>query len=160
MATVQSSYVEQIGNDVHGIIISSSPCIIDSYEVTGSDIGFGKAVQRGTNDGECTLGVTGHATSFAATNFAGVALLDRARTKENDGEYESGEIAAVITQGEIRLQVPHAVSAGDHVTCVEATGVLGSTTADADNATIPGAIWMTSAAADGYATLRLVNRLV
>jgi len=161
MAAIQTSYSEDIGNDRHAQIISTSPCIIDTGKVTGTaGIGFGVAVQRGANPGEIAIGVTGHATSFAATNFMGVVPQDLAVPNEDEETYKNGHIAPVMTQGEIQLKVPHAVTFGDHVTAVESTGVLGSTTADADNAIIPGAIWMTSAAADGYATLRLTNHLV
>ena len=94
--------------------------------------------------------------------FAGVAIMDeRTRASSPDGEYAAGEIISVLYRGDVAVRVAHAVNAGETASLVVAAGDnLGTFTnlpSDHDNIQIAGAEFLTSAAADGIAVVRLMG---
>ena len=152
--TIQTSYSENIADAREGMLVNSRHCEVVSYEAE-ADVAFGVAVHQGTAADQIAKGVDGSASSpFAVTKYVGVTVRDRTRAPGDD-EYKEGSNAAVLIRGDIWLKVPSAVAIGDDVTAVEATGVLSTVTAADGQFLIPNARWITAAAANGLAILRL-----
>ena len=156
MATIQTSYTENIADAREGMIANQRSCEMASYEVEDTaGIGFGVAVHQGTSSDQISIGVDGSSsTPFAVTKYVGITVRDRTRVPGDD-EYKKGAIAAVLIRGDIWVKVGAAVSIGDDVTVVASTGVLSSTTAADDQHLIPNARFLTAASANKLALLRL-----
>jgi len=159
MPTVQSSYSENIAQATVGQIANAVNCDVDTYEAEGSDgIPFGRAVKRGTGDDQCELGVDVDATSHAVTNFLGVSVKDPTRDPRDADKYKAGANVNVMWRGDIWVQVNSAVKKGGPVVAKDDDGELGSVNADDDNGTVVGgAVWLSDAADNGLALLRLTG---
>ena len=169
MADVQGSYDAKIGIGYDGQVASSSPCTIDSYQVTPTaGIPFGRAVRQGTDNDQIIAGVDGptSGTETDVTDYLGLTVLDHSllaggadATKR--GRYLLGDIAAVMSRGEMLVKVEAAVTVGAIVSVNPTTGQLsakaGSTTNGSEQYVIPGARWMTAAATDALAIVRLTG---
>ena len=163
MAIVQSTYQERVDDAFAGMVGSMTTCTIDSYEVaTGQDIAYGRAVMRnGTDVNTIDQGAEGTAT--ALTNFLGVAVATGSRLADVSSNtslshYDAGNIAAVLSRGDVWVQVDGAVAVGNDVTVTDATGELGTTAADGDHSPVAG-IWLTAAADNGLAKVRLFGTI-
>jgi hypothetical protein len=111
---------------------------------TEAGIGFGLAVSQGVHDGWAVLG--------GATKFVGITKADQTLPASQSDEYAVGDNMAVHVLGDIWVVAAQAVVPGDLVSYNSTTGRIGKLGTDV---TITGARWMTSAAADGLAVLRL-----
>lgn len=162
MAVVQSAYVERQAAGLAGQIATMTPYTVDSYEVTGAPssgdgLRFGYGVRAGTNLGECQAGAQGTASTL--TDFLGVAVSDHAREGgDPENAYVNGNIAAVLSRGDIWVPVEAAVTAGDSVAVNNSTGQLGDT-ADGTHSPVPGRWMTTQATANGLAMVRLFGTI-
>ena len=157
MATVQSSYSEAIGSARNGMPANTATCDADSYITEGTDgIGFGIAVQDGASAGLAKLGI-------ATGKFIGVSLRDTTRqaagTAAGADKYQTGANIAVAYRGDIWVEAEVAVIIGANVSAKTTTGALSSVAAAATQIVIPGARWMSAAAAGGLAIVRLSGTL-
>ena len=168
MATVQSSYSETMNDGVAGQIATSSPCIIDSYVVDNGQINgidFGYAVRRhGDSADEIEIGAGGGSSApFAVTEFLGVAVKSPGVGSTNtadDNQYDAGDHASILSQGDVWVPVVAAVTAGGVVTVNGTTGQFSSVTAADGQFLVTGAVWRTSqATAGGLAVLRLTGAI-
>ena len=166
MAIVQSTYVQKHAVARNGQIANLQTCTVDSYLVTATaGIAFGVACKQGTNAKEVLVGVAPIATTpFASTDFVGVSVLDPTRDPADEDTYKKGAHASLIVRGDLWVQVESAVTVGGDVTANADTGELSSAAGSAvvtggqahpGQVVIPGARWMSAAAADGLAQLRL-----
>ncbi len=154
MPSLQTTYTERIKNARKGQIANSTTCTVDTREVETDDgIGFGLACGQGTADDGVVLGAS------TADEFAGISVKDVTRAPGDDDQYEKGVNAAILTRGDIWVEVDEAVSAGDEVTFSSTTGELSSAATSGTQFAVSGARWMTSAAANGLAVLRLSGHL-
>lgn len=155
MATIQTSYAENIGDAREGFVANMKHCEVVTGEVeTSAGIGFGLAVHQGTAADQIALGGEAGADPFVAAKFLGVTVRDRTRTPGDD-KYLKGSNATVLTKGDIWVKVEAAVSVGDDVSFKESTGQFSTAAGSATQATVPRARWLTAAAANGLALLRL-----
>lgn len=124
-------------------MIAESQIVRDvaSKVVTTAAVPFGVAVGAGATDGSVRLGGTG---------YIGITVADK--TREAD-EYAVGEMAGVMRKGTIWVEVGAAVTPGDTVYFVPATGVI--TDVATDNTAIPGAKFETTAASGALARVYL-----
>ena len=90
-----------------------------------------------------------------AHNFRGISIMDKSLPVEDNDTYVNGKLAAVMHSGEIWVQTDGAVTVGADVTAHLTTGELGSAAPDGDHVAIAGARWMTAAANNGVARVRL-----
>lgn len=147
MPSVQTTYTENQVVGVHGQIADGTPCIVDSYVLEGSnDVEFGTVVYQGTNDNGCSQ------VEANAANYLGVAVKDPTRYPGDMDEYKPGSVVNVLSKGDIFLRVATAVTAGSNANFINATGVLST---EAAGTTMTRARWMTAAAANGIAKLRV-----
>ena len=165
MARTQTSYTENIRDAVAGMVGTSTVCVIDSYEATGTaGIKYGYGVKRTTTVGQIAAGADGASSApFAVTDFLGVTVRDMGRegtdTAADTDEYAAGEVAGVLSQGDIWVPVEAQVTAGHDVSVDETTGQLSSQTAADDQFLVKGR-WMTSqSSANGLALLRLFGEI-
>ena len=93
--------------------------------------------------------------NLADAPFAGLSVLDKTLRPEQDDEYDEGDVASILTKGDIWVEVAAAVSAGDPVVAHEGTGALSSQVENATRTSVPNAIFMTDAPAGGLAIVRL-----
>ena len=156
MPAVQTTYAETIDAEpAAGVIASGMPVEVASYEVEGATLGFGVAVKTGTNADQIVVGVDGSASSpFAVNDYLGITLINRSLGSEQEN-YVKGNIASVIFRGDVWVEVEAAVTAGQAVTIKEATGALSATTAADGQFALPNARFLTAAAANGLAKVRL-----
>ena len=152
MATVQSTYPENISALMLGQIADTASCDIRTYIVEDSDIGFAVAVQQGTADNQAKLGI-------AAGKFVGVTVKDPTLRPDAKDEYEEGGHMAVLFRGTVAVKVEEAVVVGGIVTAKTTTGALSSKAATNTQIKIDGARWMSKAAAGGLAILQLSGEL-
>lgn len=154
MSFVQTTYSENMAAAVPGMPADADFSADSRTVETEAGIGFGLAVSQGTADKGALLGAA------AATGFVGVTIRDKGVVNaSNADKYNEGDTAAVMTRGDIWVTVAAAVEAGDDVTFSSTTGALSSVAADGTNFAITGARWMTSAAQNGLAILRLGGAL-
>lgn len=156
MASVQTSYAETISTPTAaGAIATGMPVEIASYEVEDTTVDFGVAVKSGTAIDQCKVGVEGNSSSpYHVEKYLGVTVINRALGDEQEN-YKKGNIASVAFRGDIWVKVESAVAAGGIVTVDETTGKLSDETAADEQFLIPNARWLTAAAANGLAKLRL-----
>ena len=163
MPSVQSSYPLTQAQALVGQIAGGSPNRIDSYElVNATDVNFGTMVFQTTgagNDKVCNQLST--ITKTAAGNtFLGVAIKNPAVMPDSSDSdhYSNGDIVSVLVEGDIWVEAVTAVAAGDDVYCAFASGEFGNiATLTGTEMDVPDARWMTSAAANGIARLRLTG---
>lgn len=136
----------------NGSLANTHPHKADSYIVEdAAGIAFGLAAKRGTNAGECSVGI-GKDSANVANDFLGFVMYNSGASEEKIDEHEN---ATLLWEGDIALKVDGAVSAGDPVTVTIANGKPGAKAAGAAVGTIPNATWITSAATGELAIARI-----
>ena len=164
MTTVQSSWTAEPAAGRPGQIANMTNCRVDSRAVeTAAGIGFGLAVSQGSSDNGCILGAAADATgTFLSTTFVGITVNDIFRyppDAAHTDEYARYDVAGILSEGDIWVSPDHAVVDGGDVTFNRSTGRLSSEAAAGAQPRIPGARWMTTAAANGIAKVRLTGQL-
>lgn len=164
MAVTQNGWLSEPPLGRPGQIADLSLCRVDSRGVeTSAGIGFGLAVSQGSNDGGCVLGEGADVVSpFISAAFVGITVNDPARypvDANSTDEFAHNDVAAVLSQGDIWVSPDGAVEDGQDVTFNRTTGRLSSATAAEAQPRVPGARWMTTAAANGIARVRLTGQL-
>ena len=205
MPQLQTTYSERHGPGLLGQIVDATPAVLDSWltqeqhdpaatsEAGSGPIEFGRMVQAanpGTDDARYkhfTYGVeaASNAANAALTSYIGITVQDQTRLggRTPRAVYRNGELATILSQGDIWVRVPSTqrdgstahggVHAGDTVTVRVNTGVLTNETAVASGgsgsfgdstyteqiAEVPNARWMTAADRGELAILRLGARL-
>lgn len=135
MATVQSTYSENISDAVAGMVANSVPSRVDTRKCeTAAGIAFGVAVSHGAADKGAVIG-------GALVDFSGITVRDVTLPPEADDTYQQYGNMAVLTEGDIWVAPAVEVSEGDAVHYNATTGVLTNT---GGNGPIVGARWMTS----------------
>lgn len=152
MAVVQGSYSERIAAASPGQIANMSSYDVDSRSVENSNgIPFGRACGRGVADKGVVLGST-LITDFVGISVRDVTLAPESFDSDYVDEYRQYALAGILTRGDIWVQVGGAVADGEDVRYVALTGVLSTA---GGLGPISGARWMTSAAINGLAIVRL-----
>ena len=146
-APVQTNYTQYILPAQNGMLADEINWAADTRIVeTAGGIGFGLAVSQGTlSDAGCIIG---------GSAFCGITRVDHTLALSGTltiDSYPQNDNAGVLTMGDLWVIVSTAVVAGAAVSYNTSTGQLGTGT------TIPQAKWMTSAAANGLAVVRLGN---
>jgi hypothetical protein len=142
---LQSAYTDAMRPGLEGQVATMNLYDADTRICeTAAGIGFGKAVSQGTADKGAVIG-------GALADFIGVTIRDI--TQDNaDDEYKQNASMGVLTRGYIWVKPSVAVTAGDPVHYVSATGVFTNT---GDIGPIVGARYETSAGADELAQISL-----
>lgn len=155
---VQSSYGLNHNAAFAGMVADGqTENIVSKLNTTNATIPYGKGVIR---DGENGVGTITTATT--AAEFVGVAVreLNRSYTMTDDFGAVQDKDFSVLTMGTIWVHVrDEAVSPGDPVALIiNATnpGDFKTTAGASDAVTIPGAKFLTAAAADGLAKISFV----
>lgn len=155
MAVVQGSYSERMTIGAPGQIASMHSYDADTRTVENSNgIPFGRAVGRGTQDKGCVLGASA-AGQFLGISIRDVTLNPVAADSDYVDEYQQYASAGILVRGDIWVQVGGAVNDGDDVTYNSLTGVISSTATGGSQFAITGARFMTTAANNGLAIVRL-----
>lgn len=148
---VQTVYNETQPAGVAGAQATMIPATIISRNVeNAAGIGFGVAVAQGA----AAKGIVPFGTG--ATTYVGFTLLDRSAegtptTPDGFGQRDS---ARVITKGDLWVNATVAVTAGQPVYLVAATGVV--TNVSTGNTAVPNAMFdTTTTAANQLAVIRL-----
>lgn len=135
MAT-QTTYTDRMAAAYEGMIATTSPSTLVSYEVE-EEIGFGKLAKQGTAANQCAI----------ADNVADLPLGITVRTASTDfgaseaiNVYPVNETATILTEGEIYVTAGGAATAGTAVYMIPASGKFVS--ASTDNLAIPGATFV------------------
>ena len=165
MSVVQTTYPNVHEGFVDGQIADTSTADIDSYFLTGtgSDVPFGRAISvsnvAGAGDKD--------AVPYAGARFAGIAIQDE-RLKASSGEsYKTGDPVSTLWRGDVVVLVSAAVANGNAVSIatvgggtgdtLEVIGQLSAKTADATHIALAGAVFLSTAVAQGLATVRLAG---
>ena len=163
MSVVQTAYPNTHGKLVEGQIMSTSTSDVDSLALAGSDdLFFGMMARQSAvaSSGDRDIDA-GAATGM----MRGIAVMDeRNRTA---GKFETGQIVPVLYRGDIAVKVSAAVTNSWNVVAATAAsgsaatreeiGQLSSKDADGTHIAVTGARFMTDAAAQGLAVLRLAG---
>lgn len=146
---VQSTYLDRMAAAYEGMIASTVPSTLVSYEVE-EEIGFGKAAKQGTASNQ--IGVADN----AADVVIGITVLDRsADLGANDAinVYGVNASASVMTIGEVYVTAGGTATAGTQVYMIPANGKFVS--ASTDNLLIPGATFVDSGVDTNLVKIRL-----
>lgn len=151
MPQTQTTYRETHAPATAGMVANSLIAKIESLEFTGATHGkFGYAVGQGSNAGDCVAGVA------SKDKFRGILVHDKTLMPKQEDEYEKGDVASVLFEGDIWVPVEAAVTVGADVTVKAGTGQLSSAAVGASQFKIDGARWMTAqSTANGLAVVRL-----
>lgn len=147
--STQSTYSDRMPTAFEGMIASTAPSTLVSYEVE-EEIGFGKTAKQGTASNQCgvadnasdaVLGITVRvqSTDFGASDAINV--------------YPVAETAAIMTEGEIYVTAGGTATAGTQVYMIPASGKFVS--ASTDNLAIPGATFVDTGADTDLVKIRL-----
>lgn len=145
MPAVQTTYSAQHARWFEGMILNSEPHLIvsrDAEDVEG--IGFGKVCVKGSGDENVV-------DSEAGVPFEGIAVADVTKPGDTYAQYDS---VNVLKKGVIVVTASVAVTKGDPVYYVPATGVL-TNVVGGGNTLIADAFWDTSTGGAALAALRL-----
>ena len=163
MAVVQSTYPNQHQALLAGQLVNAQTADVDTLNMTGAtNLLFGMmAIQSSAAGADDRDIVPGGATN----RMRGVAIQDERQQAARDGLYAAGDVVPVCWRGDIAVRVSRAVAFGNNVVAAttasgsgatrEEQGQLSSQAADATHIAVPGARFMTSAAAQGVAVVRL-----
>lgn len=159
MAVYQTDYDINLAAARPGQIANDSLCQVDSRICKEADgIGFGLAVVKGDGDRDAQFGDD----ASRSADFVGITVKDVTVYPEPD-RYDNHSVMGVLTQGDIWVTAGAAVEDGQDVVFDPATGALSSeaqaTTTGAVRQRIAGARWMTTAAKDELAIVRLTGAL-
>lgn len=140
MPTVQSTYSSTLAIGLAGMVANMVPATFISRNVEDSGgIAFGLATAQGTEDMGCKAFGSGD------TEITGITVRERSLPAEQT-EFEQNDSARIMTKGAVIVEAGVAVSAGDPVYVVPATGVFrNDNTGSAIQ--IPDARWETSTTA-------------
>lgn len=137
MPTVQSTYSD-MGPGVAGQIANMVPATLITRNVeTAAGIGFGVAVDQGTED----LGVVVGGGSEAPV---GITVRERSLDANEPDKFAENDNARIMTKGTLWVSTAVAVAAGDPVHAL-AAGALSNT----GGTQIPNARWETSTPSGG-----------
>lgn len=142
--TVQSSYTRyntQLG--APGSFADMSGWDVDSYMAEGT-IPFGLAVSKGAAD---------DGVLKAGTLFIGISVRDITIVHTTADEYETGDVVAVASKGDIWVRAKENVVARTAVKYDTSTGELGKAAGTA----IAGAVWLTTTLAGAMGIVRLAQ---
>jgi hypothetical protein len=148
--TVQNTYPDNISAFVAGQLADTANKTLLSRTVEPeAGIGFGVAVAQGSND----RGIVAFAGSSASA-VLGITVRERSLDANNPNLFAQYEEARVLTEGAIAVTATAAVSAGDAVYVVDATGAF--TNSETNATKIANARWDTSTTAgDQIAVVRI-----
>lgn len=150
MPAVQTSYAQTHARWVEGMVLNSEHSLRLSRTVeSAAGIGFGKVACRGADDHGCKV-------SAASGDFIGITIMDQTLLGGTVDKYPQYAEANLLRKGVIVVSAGVAVTQGDPVYFVPATGVLTNTDNSAANIQIPNAEWETTRADAGLAALRLL----
>lgn len=124
MSVLQTTYDRRHTAWREGDVASEyGPPQTDSYQVVGTDgIDYGRAVMLDAGGGKrCAVGIGADGATLYATDFLGITRTDRQRVQ---GKYSEGEMAGVLSNGDIAVRVTGAVSIGDEPIIVLADGTF------------------------------------
>ena len=163
MAVVQTTYPNTHGEYVVGQIADTTTGDVDSVVLAGADdLMFGMMARQSAVTNSAPNAVdAGAATAL----MRGIAVRDQRLRAARDGAFETGDIVPVLWRGDIAVKVSAAVTDGANVvaateasgtgTAREEIGQLSTKAANATHIAVPGARFMTDAAAQGIAVVRL-----
>lgn len=156
MPALQSTYSERMPVGAAGMPADMSTYDADTLICESAAIGFGVAVSQGAAPRGALLGST------AAALFRGISVrsltLDPFSQLAGVDRYVENNNMSVMFRGDIWVKVGILVVAGEPVTFISTTGVLGSWAADGTHFTIAGARWLTSqSSVNGLAVVRLAG---
>lgn len=146
MAT-QTTYADNITGAIVGKRATEIPATIISRTISvsgGAD--FGVAVSRATGDNEAKPFTTGD------TAILGITLISRSVTTAD--KYSQYEAAQIMTKGDVWVTASVAVTQGDPVYVVPATGAFAKTNASSA-VQIANAVWDSTTTGAGLARVRL-----
>ena len=160
MAVLQKTYQENLDPARAGQIADMTLSNVDTRICkTAAGIGFGLAVVKGTGAEAAQLG----GDASVSADFVGITVRDITLTPSAGNKYPEGAPMGVLTEGDIWVEAGAAVTHGQDVAFDPATGALSSdaasTNAGSVRQIIAGARWMTSAAANKLAIVRLTGPL-
>lgn len=115
---------------------------------TAAGIAFGAPVQRGASDGLAKAIGDG-----SATTFLGVAVRTQSRDANNADKFTQYEDVRILDKGTIWVTASVAVTQGDSVYFVTATGAW--TNSATSSTSVANAVWDTTTSGAGLAILRL-----
>lgn len=146
---VQDTYSENMRAGVPGQIVDMIPKTLLSRTVeAAAGLGLGVPVARGTRDKGCRPFTTGD----TAAKFVGISVRERSLREGN--AFKQYDSARVMSKGAIWVTASVAVTAGDPVYIVPASGLL--TNVATSNVQISNAVFDTSTtAANQVAQVRL-----
>lgn len=154
MATVQSTYSENMTRALPGMVANEFYKADSRTCETAAGIAFGVAVSQGSADKGALIGAA------AAANFVGVSIRDKAVINDSAADkYAQYGDMNVMYEGDIWVTVGGDVVDGGDVTFSSTTGVLSSAATSGTQFAIAGARWMTTASNGGLAKLRLGGAL-
>lgn len=147
MPAVQTSYTDRHSEGRLGAIADTRHVNARSLTfvaaAAGGTVGFGLALTRGVNDGECQLG---------GTIFAGLSIATQVQDPNIATDaFGDRETIGLMTEGALWVKPTVTVTAGDPVHFDPATGAISNTGGTA----IAGAEFETSAAAGDLARVYL-----
>jgi hypothetical protein len=147
MPAIQTTYLATHAQAFEGMVANSEPCVVISRTVEDVEgIGFGKVAVQGDRDDTIT-------DAEASKAFRGITVMDPATISVTVDKYDRYATVPVMTKGVIWVQASVAVSVGQPVYFVPATGVL--TNVSTSNTLIPNAIWDSSTSGAALAKVRL-----
>lgn len=150
---VQTTYTETLRPGIAGQIADMTDKTLISRSVAdAAGIGFGKVVQVGAADNDCTADLD--TTDLTAQRFLGITVRDRS-VADGANKYAQYESARIMQKGAVWVDVAVAVAPTDIVTVTLATGVIGKTAVGAGVVAVPNAQWESSTGGAGVAKLRL-----
>lgn len=119
MPAIQTSVSERMRKAVAGQRVDMIPATMISRNVeSAAGIGFGLPVGRGANDDACKLWTNG-------ATFLGITVRERSINPETQADkFAQYESARIMTKGSIWVVAGAAVSDGEPVYLVAATGVF------------------------------------
>ena len=141
---VQTNYSDTIPVAYPGQVADMVPATFISRTVEDSaGIALGVPVYQGSNDGGC---------SATGTLLLGISVRERSLNPETPNIFAENESARIIAQGAVWVTVSSAVSAGEPVTLT-----AGNEFSASGATAMSGAVFDTSADADGLARIRLTG---
>ena len=149
MPAVQTSYPATMAPGKAGMVANMTNYDADSLVVESAAIPFGRACSQGTDPKQVKLGAA------AAAGFRGISICDVTLEPGDEDQYQVGNVANILNEGDIWVVTGGDVTAGQDVTFAAATGIMSSAAEGGSQFTIAGARWMTSALTGGLAIVRL-----
>lgn len=134
--SVQISYTRNAPVAYAGLVADDNPNERIS-KIAEGEIGFGLAVQRGTNDGQAKVG-----GGAAGVGFLGIAcrvLNQEGALADASLKYNDEDMVAILKTGWIYLKITNTGNAGTVINANDTTGVIKSGAAGAGETVIPGA---------------------